>query len=90
VDKVAAQADSYAQTGYGPIIAAMKADLLSSMRRSAHPVERIAALIVKALEHPRPRTRYPVPLSWLVGWFLPQWLPSRLFDRLVAKRLGLI
>jgi NAD(P)-dependent dehydrogenase (short-subunit alcohol dehydrogenase family) len=90
VDKVTAQADSYAQTGYGPIIAGMKEDLLSSMRRCAHPVERIAALIVKALEHPRPRTRYPVPLSWLGGWFLPQRLPARLFDRLVAKRLGLI
>ena len=75
---------------YGPIIKAMKADVMSSTRRAALPVERITALIWKALEHPRPRTRYPVPLSWLIGWFFPRRLPARVFDRLVAKRLGIM
>jgi NAD(P)-dependent dehydrogenase (short-subunit alcohol dehydrogenase family) len=90
VDKVAAQIDRYGHTDYGPIIEAMKADVLSSTRRAALPVERVTALISKALEHPRPRTRYPVPLSWLIGWFFPRRLPARVFDRLVAKRLGIM
>jgi NAD(P)-dependent dehydrogenase (short-subunit alcohol dehydrogenase family) len=89
VDKVAAQIDAYRKTDYGPIIAAMKERFLDSTRRRALPVQRIAGLIAKVLEHPRPRTRYPVPLGWLSGWFLPQRLPDRVFDRLVARRLGL-
>jgi hypothetical protein len=89
VDKVADQIDRYIRSDYGPIIGAMKEDILKRTRRSALPVRRITALISKSLEHTRPRARYPVPLSWLIGWVLPRRLPARVFDRLVARRLGI-
>jgi hypothetical protein len=44
--------------------------------------------VLHALTSPRPKTRYvitPTPLQE----FLVRWLPKRVLDRIVAKRLGI-
>jgi hypothetical protein len=53
------------------------------------PVERVSKLILKAVGHPRPRARYPLPKGRLTGWILPRILPARFLDRVVAERLGM-
>jgi hypothetical protein len=55
--------------------------------RKGLPAEAVAAVIRRALESKRPRSRYPVVRSRLIGWTLPQWLPDRLLDRLVNRAL---
>jgi hypothetical protein len=53
------------------------------------PVERVSQVIWEALVKERPKTRYVIPRKWLSGWIIPRWLPDRMFDNIVAKRLGI-
>jgi NAD(P)-dependent dehydrogenase (short-subunit alcohol dehydrogenase family) len=53
------------------------------------PPERIAERVLDALTLPRPKVRYqiaPDPMRHLVT----QWLPKRMVDKIIAKRLGLM
>jgi NAD(P)-dependent dehydrogenase (short-subunit alcohol dehydrogenase family) len=53
------------------------------------PPEKIAACIYHALTLPNPKTRYqiaPDPMRHL----MTQWLPNRMVDRIIAKRVGLM
>jgi NAD(P)-dependent dehydrogenase (short-subunit alcohol dehydrogenase family) len=53
------------------------------------PAEKIAESVFEALTSPRPRVRYqiaPDPLRHLAT----TWLPKRMVDRIIAKRLGLM
>jgi len=58
--------------------------------RKGYPPERIGAVIWQALTVARPPVRYGysvVPQPWS-NWILPQLLPKRLVDRLIARNLG--
>jgi len=57
-------------------------------KRIALPVALISRTIHKALETPRPKSRYPVISRRFVGWLLPRLLPARWVDRLIARQLG--
>ena len=53
------------------------------------PPEKIAACVYDALTLPRPKTRYmiaPDPMRHLIT----QWLPKRMVDRIIARRVGLM
>jgi hypothetical protein len=53
------------------------------------PPEKIAECVYNALTLPNPKTRYqiaPDPMRHLVT----QWLPKRMVDRIIAKRVGLL
>ena len=89
IDKATRQIDSYLETAYGAVLKQMFVGEVRQRMLSAMPVERVARVILKAVEHPRPRARYPVPLRWLTGWVLPRLLPSRQIDRFALRRLGL-
>jgi hypothetical protein len=52
------------------------------------PPEKIAEVVHDALTLPKPKVRYqiaPDPMRHLMA----QWLPKRLVDKIIAKRLGL-
>lgn len=51
---------------------------------------RVSGVVRVALTARRPRTRYPVLADRLQSWWLPRWLPDRVFDRIVGRRLGWI
>jgi NAD(P)-dependent dehydrogenase (short-subunit alcohol dehydrogenase family) len=89
IEKTTKQLDAYRDTEYGSALALLQQAEVRERLLGAMPVERVARLIVKAVEHPSPRARYPIPGSWLAGWVLPRLLPARLIDRVVAGRLGL-
>jgi hypothetical protein len=53
------------------------------------PPETIAESVYNALTLPKPKTRYqiaPDPMRHL----MMQWLPKRMVDRIIAKRVGLM
>jgi NAD(P)-dependent dehydrogenase (short-subunit alcohol dehydrogenase family) len=89
VEKTAQQMEEFLDSDYGPALERMFGKELRERQRSAIPVERVSRVILRAVESPRPRTRYPVPRKWLSGWIVPRLLPDRSLDRLVARHLGL-
>jgi NAD(P)-dependent dehydrogenase (short-subunit alcohol dehydrogenase family) len=89
VDKTTRQLEAYLNTDYGTALYKLHDEEVRERLLSSMPVELVARLVLKAIEHPTPRARYPLPRGWLTGWILPRFLPPRLFDRLVARRIGI-
>jgi hypothetical protein len=54
------------------------------------PPRRIGDAVLKALTVSSPGTAYPVVHQKFKNWTLPQLLPKRVLDRLVAKQFGLL
>ncbi|HXR60371.1 MAG TPA: SDR family oxidoreductase [Solirubrobacterales bacterium] len=66
--------------------------LRGAMRAAAErgiPPEKVAKAVAHALESPRPRSRYLVGLDAQVQARLKPLIPAPIFDRLVARTLGL-
>jgi NAD(P)-dependent dehydrogenase (short-subunit alcohol dehydrogenase family) len=78
----------YARTDYGPVLKGFKNYVVADGRKG-FPPERIGEAIYLALTMPKPKTRYALVANPLVNWTLPNLLPTRLVDRLIAKRVGL-
>ncbi len=57
--------------------------------RKGYPPERIGLAVWKALTTAKPRTSYEVVPQALQNWILPERLPKRTLDRMIAKQLGL-
>jgi NAD(P)-dependent dehydrogenase (short-subunit alcohol dehydrogenase family) len=90
-DKAEAQAQDtsrYAETEYPPFLAKFLAAALRS-GRSGLPPEAVGETVWTALSADRPRTFYPVVGRKLLHWTIPLFLPARVLDRLIAKRLGI-
>jgi NAD(P)-dependent dehydrogenase (short-subunit alcohol dehydrogenase family) len=49
----------------------------------------VAGVIYEALTVATPKVRYPVVKSMLQNYWIPRWLPKRMFDSALVKRLGL-
>ena len=74
----------YQGTDYQAGMAALGTMMAANAERGAAPAL-VSQAILRAIEAPRPKARYPLhPL-----WHLARWLPTRLLDRLMAKRVGL-
>jgi hypothetical protein len=78
----------YEKTEYGPLIAGMKANM-QAFGDAGLPAEDVGALVVEALTTRRPKTRYAILKNKFMMWTLPQLLPKRLVDKMVAKRFGI-
>jgi hypothetical protein len=77
--------DKYPQTQYKELLQ-QQDKLIDVTEQNALPVADIAALILKALEHPNPSTRYlAVRNPWVIR--LAGLLPDKLRDKLVMSRL---
>lgn len=74
----------YENTDYGPTLRRLVESLDARLSR-ALPPERVASVIRRALTHPRPKARYPLPDSLFTGWILPRALPARWLDRLIYR-----
>ena len=53
------------------------------------PPSKIADRVFRGLTDAKPRFRYAIVPDRLTNWSLPQILPERLVNNLVAKRVGL-
>ncbi len=78
----------YAETDYAEILVKMHQTTIDLGRQGLRP-EKVARAIRLALESPRPKARYVLANNYLLGWWLPQKLPTRWFDWLLARSFGL-
>ncbi|MFZ0546350.1 MAG: SDR family oxidoreductase [Candidatus Promineifilaceae bacterium] len=78
----------YAETDYADLLGPVQKTIVRQGQMGV-PVERVSEKIWAALTEERPKSRYVIPRKWLSGWILPRWLPDRMFDNIVAKRMGI-
>lgn len=65
-------------------------DFILSGEKNGLPVETIANLLLNILRAKHPKTRYaPVPNKFL-SWTIPNLLPTRFVDWIIAKTIGLL
>jgi NAD(P)-dependent dehydrogenase (short-subunit alcohol dehydrogenase family) len=81
-------ASRYTNTGYASMLGPIQKTIVRQ-GQTGIPVERVSQVIWEALTKERPKSRYVIPRKWLSGWIIPRWLPDRMFDNIVAKRLGI-
>jgi len=77
----------YQNTAYAPILDRFKNFMLTSGRKGL-PREKLGRAVLKALTTAKPKTRYAVVPGRLINWTIPQLLPRRMVDRMIAGRLG--
>lgn len=77
----------YAGTNYEPLLTRFLAAALKR-GRSGLPAEAIGRVVWTALSARSPRTSYAVVGRKLMNWTIPLTLPTRVLDRLIARRLG--
>jgi NAD(P)-dependent dehydrogenase (short-subunit alcohol dehydrogenase family) len=78
----------YAKTDYAAALKAFKQRFIAEGRKGLPP-ERIGEAIHHALTAPKPRARYAVLRGRFINWTLPNFLPKRVVDRLIAAQVGL-
>ena len=78
----------YDSSEYRAAVRKFRDQMLRDGRRG-YPPERVAAVIWKALEARRPRTRYAVVPNRFLNWTLPGIMPPRLLDQIMAGIFGL-
>ena len=49
----------------------------------------VANVIYEALTATTPKARYAIVRSKFANYWIPMWLPKRMFDNALVKRLGL-
>jgi len=59
------------------------------MGKNGHAPEKIGKLFLKIVEKKKPKTRYAVLAHPIKEWYLPRMLPTRMFDNMLGKQLGL-
>jgi NAD(P)-dependent dehydrogenase (short-subunit alcohol dehydrogenase family) len=79
---------AYAGTDYAAPLKAFS-DYFIAEGRKGFPPEHIGEAIFQALTVAKPRVRYAVVPKRFANWTLPNLMPKRVVDRLLAKRLGL-
>ena len=63
-------------------------EMLEHASQNAQPAEVISKLIHKIIESKRPRTAYIVHTNKLLAKVLAHWLPARLVDRILKRKLN--
>jgi NAD(P)-dependent dehydrogenase (short-subunit alcohol dehydrogenase family) len=56
--------------------------------RKGYPPEKVGEVVLHALITPRPRVRYAVVPGNFISRIIPQLLPKRVLDRIIARSLG--
>lgn len=75
-------------TDYGPSVARVAAYMIKQGQEGL-PAEDVGDLIWRVLTMPKPKTRYAILRNAFMERTVPSWLPPRVVDRIVAKRLGI-
>lgn len=79
----------YKNTDYGPILARFSQGFLAAGRKGLAPTA-IGEAVHGALVARRPQVVYTISPQKFANWTLPRLLPSRVVDRLIGGRLGLV
>ena len=80
--------EQYRQTDFGPSVEKLL-DIRIQGGREGMYVGRAAEAILQALEAPKPKARYVYVNSTWQGWLIPRLMPTRWFDTIISRQLGL-
>ena len=72
---------------YGQAIELVKG-MAENIGRNGDPVEMVTEAIVHALTSSNPKTRYVVGKEARIQSRLSKWLPDRMLDRMILKRIA--
>ncbi len=75
----------YQDTEYFEALETLK-DSMRLVAENGLPAEDVGELVAKILGKKRVKTRYAILKEPVTGWLLPQILPKRLVDQIIAKR----
>lgn len=65
-------------------------DFILAEEKNGLPAEDVAKLLLNILESPHPKVRYsPIPRKF-ISWIIPNLMPKRWLDWIIAKKIGLI
>lgn len=78
----------YRNTEYGDLLEGMKKSM-QAFGASGIEADEVGALVLKILTAEKPKTRYAILKNKFMMWTLPNLLPRRMVDKLVAKRFGI-
>lgn len=89
VSKVAVYAEHYKETDYYHSITARLENALKNTIPKGLTEREVAKVLLDNLEKEKPRHRFAVNKDWFNTWFLPNILPIRFLDKVLAKKLQL-
>ncbi|MEZ5042775.1 MAG: SDR family NAD(P)-dependent oxidoreductase [Saprospiraceae bacterium] len=89
VAKVAVYKERYKETDYYHSISMRLENALVNTIPKGLTEQEVAVVLLKALETSKPKHRFAVNKDWFNTWFLPNLLPIRLLDKILAKKLQL-
>ncbi len=79
----------YADTPYAPQVKRVRA-FMQNMADRALPASAVGDLIWRVLTIAQPKTRYALLREPFEQWILPRFLPQRLVDNIIGRRVGLL
>lgn len=89
VSKVAIYKERYKETDYYHSISARLENALKNTIPKGLSEREVAAVLFENIEKSKPKHRFAVNKDWFNTWFLPNLLPIRLLDKILAKKLQL-
>ena len=78
----------YNDTDYMDVILPFKKTAIEEGKKGLPP-DRVGRVILKAVTSKKPKPRYVIPHSLILGWYLPRLLSDRWLDRIIALKVGL-
>jgi NAD(P)-dependent dehydrogenase (short-subunit alcohol dehydrogenase family) len=79
----------YANSVYAPILEKFAA-AVGQQAADGLDARKVGALVWKALTDAHPKPRYAILRNRVSGWYLPQIMPTRMLDRIIGRRFGLL
>jgi NAD(P)-dependent dehydrogenase (short-subunit alcohol dehydrogenase family) len=64
-------------------------DFMSAMGPQGIPVEKVGELVHHTITTDKPKVRYAIAPNMLTDWIIPQNLPKRVLDKIIAGKVGL-
>jgi NAD(P)-dependent dehydrogenase (short-subunit alcohol dehydrogenase family) len=64
-------------------------DFMSAMGPQGVPVETVGELVHHTIITDKPKVRYAIAPNMLTDWIIPQNLPKRVLDKIIASKIGL-
>lgn len=64
-------------------------DFMSLMGPQGIPIEKVGELVHHTITNSKPKVRYAIAPNMLTDWIIPQNLPKRVLDNIIAGKIGL-
>jgi NAD(P)-dependent dehydrogenase (short-subunit alcohol dehydrogenase family) len=64
-------------------------DFMSAMGPQGIPIEKVGELVHHTITTDKPKVRYAIAPNMLTDWLIPQNLPKRMLDNIIAGKIGL-